>query len=704
MNLKTLRERAEALAQTNTQFENLTKQDMMKLLHELQVHQIELELQNEELRQTQERLHKTEQQYRDLFVFAPVAYIIMDAKGVIQDLNLMATQMLSHERSRAIGRPLLLYFDATSRATFTIILSHLISDPTQNKVIIPSQLQQKVLTVFRHGNMTTQHHVIARFEPYWDNNELFCRLTFTNITEQIKMQQQIEESETRLRRALMDSPESIILYLDDGEIFLLNRMWTNITGYNIADIPTFSELSQILYNEQQSLKSDTIDELFASGQRLDRGIHRITNKDNRDVWLSISQSPLGRLPDGRRLVMMVLQDVTNTQKKHLEIVEENHSLHQQIIQSQQYLRSVINNIPEQIAVLDHESNIVMVNKLWIQFAQQNDANDETIKGIGLNYIDICETSGEHELAHTMRQLLSGEIHSHAHEYGFETPSQYLHFKLLMVTIPYNNTRHMLLMHIDLTEQYEAQKYITESLARERELNQLKTRFLTMVSHEFRTPLATMLTSLEMLIRYHDRLSQDRQKQHIHIVERQVYQLTSMIDELSFMNQIQIADFSLQLEPIDLYDVVETIVHDTQLAYDNHVKVEYTSHPRFRVDDPRCPHFDLSLVQKIFRNLISNAIKYSEDDGKIDIDIRYFPDKSEITIRDRGLGIPEEAQSYLFSEMFYRGSNVQSIAGTGIGHMIIIEAIKAHGGEIQFESQLDVGTTFIVNLPRIPQQV
>jgi len=167
----------------------------------------------------------------------------------------------------------------------------------------------------------------------------------------------------------------------------------------------------------------------------------------------------------------------------------------------------------------------------------------------------------------------------------------------------------------------------------------------------------------------------------------------MIDEISALNKNQVVGHTLKLNPVNVTQYLHDIINDVRVAYPSSAEIS------LECDLPDCIHMlDETLLDNIFTNLISNAVKYSPDEGKIHVGIIHDDENFIVTIADNGIGIPESDQRYVFSEPIHRALNVGNISGSGLGHIIVKQAVDAHGGTITFESEESKGTTFIVTIP------
>jgi PAS domain S-box-containing protein len=249
---------------------------------------------------------------------------------------------------------------------------------------------------------------------------------------------------------------------------------------------------------------------------------------------------------------------------------------------------------------------------------------------------------------------------------------------------------------DITERQRVQAEILNALAQEKELSDLKSRFITVTSHEFRTPLTTIHSSAELLEHYRHKWSDEKQKMHLHRIQTSVKYMTKLLNDVLILGKADAGKLSLTPEPIDLEIFCTTLSKDLQFNQPEPsvINISYEWKPTLDAQDI---YLDKQLLQQILENVLSNAIKYSSLDQSIDVKVNGNCEQITLEIRDRGIGIPPDDQERLF-EAFHRGTNVGTIPGTGLGLAIVKKCVDIHQGDIHINSSIGVGTTVTVTLP------
>ncbi len=230
------------------------------------------------------------------------------------------------------------------------------------------------------------------------------------------------------------------------------------------------------------------------------------------------------------------------------------------------------------------------------------------------------------------------------------------------------------------------------LAKERELREFKDRFVSLVSHEFRTPLSIIRTSTEILSRYIDKLSPERIKEKLASVEEQVMRMFSLMDDVLLISKGSAKKIAFQPEPLNILEFCERIIENMRMSDQG----RHTFALATQGLNGNLP-LDRRLLEHILINLLSNAAKYSSEGMPISLDVDKNEQCLSFRVSDHGIGIPLADSERLF-EAFHRASNVGDISGTGLGLTIVRQSVEAHGGTIAFETEVGKGTTFVVTIP------
>jgi PAS domain S-box-containing protein len=291
---------------------------------------------------------------------------------------------------------------------------------------------------------------------------------------------------------------------------------------------------------------------------------------------------------------------------------------------------------------------------------------EDLKTTGAVRSRECVIRSRHGTVHTM--LLSGDA------------------------IEINREPHALLVAVDITERKRAEAELVKALAREQELGQLKSSFVSMVSHEFRTPLGVIQSSAEILRDYHEQLDADERREHLQSIAKNTRRMADMMEEVLVLGSLDGGKMEFQPAPRNLQRLCTRLVDEVLSATLRACPIE------LRVGEmPDAARIDERLLRHIFSNLLSNAVKYSEPGLPVHFIVEHEGRDAVFALRDCGVGIPQQDQAGLFNA-FHRASNVGARAGTGLGLVIVKRCVDLHGGSIRVESKVGEGTTVTVRLP------
>lgn len=245
---------------------------------------------------------------------------------------------------------------------------------------------------------------------------------------------------------------------------------------------------------------------------------------------------------------------------------------------------------------------------------------------------------------------------------------------------------------DVTERKEAEETLTKALEKEKELHELKSRFVAMASHEFRTPLATILSSSELIERFGKDWDEARTTKHLRRIQSGVHSLTNLLENVLVMGKVEAERLTFKAEPVELRTFTEELVEEVWLAQGEDRLLDVEVAP-----DSLRTQADPSLLRYVLSNLLTNAAKYSPTDQAVRFKLERRNGHAIFQVQDKGIGIPEEELPRIF-EPFHRASNVETVPGTGLGLAIAKNAVELHGGTIKVESKEGQGTTVTVLIP------
>ncbi|MEH1914130.1 PAS domain-containing sensor histidine kinase [Nostoc sp.] len=238
----------------------------------------------------------------------------------------------------------------------------------------------------------------------------------------------------------------------------------------------------------------------------------------------------------------------------------------------------------------------------------------------------------------------------------------------------------------------AEEAMRQALAKEREFSELKSRLLTITSHEFRTPLATIHSSAELLEHYRHLWSQERQQTHLRRIQTSVMHITQLLNDVLVVSQDETGKLEFNPTPINLVEFCCDLLEELQQSDRSQHAIVFSS----ECQSTRA-NLDAKLLRQILSNLFSNCLKYSPIGSTVRFSLTTSNEQAIFQTQDSGIGIPPSDIEHIF-EPFHRASNTANIPGMGLGMSIVKQAVDLHGGEITVESAIGAGTTFTVILP------
>ncbi|WNJ17773.1 ATP-binding protein [Pontibacter sp. G13] len=367
------------------------------------------------------------------------------------------------------------------------------------------------------------------------------------------------------------------------------------------------------------------------------------------------------------------------QRRTLELQLAN----EELSRSQWLYHSMANQFPSTlIAVLDPDMNLLLAD------GQELEAFGETRETmLGKSVYSLFEPDTHEKLTYFLQRVFGGE----SLDFDMHRKDQIY----LIQGVPLNadglESEQILIVFRNITLEKQAETEIKHALNKERQLNELKSRFISMASHEFRTPLSTILSSVSLIEKYTQTEQQPNRAKHVDRIKANVRNLTSILEDFLSISKLEEGKMEVRPSEFDLVELIQEVCEEMQSlakpGQDLHIEAELDKQV----------HLDKHLTRNILLNLISNAIKYSGPDSRIHINLTDKEPHLKLSVKDEGIGIAEEEQIHLF-ERFYRAHNATHIQGTGLGLNIVHKYVSLMQGVIEFESEIDRGTTFTVTLP------
>lgn len=411
-------------------------------------------------------------------------------------------------------------------------------------------------------------------------------------------------------------------------------------------------------------------------------------KDGSSFPLEISLNHFN--DDGEMKVMALIMDVTRRKEQEAEIMLLNKNLERRVAartkelnESQQLYRLIARNFPNgTINVFDRDLNYV-----FAEGAEMYRYGITSEKLVGKSYIERLP----HELQLMMRDKMTRVFNGESLKFELNFKNQFYLINTTGLANENGQIDRVLLVEQNISERKKAEVATEEALHKEKQLNELKSRFVSMASHEFRTPLSTVLSSLSLIEKYDQTDAVEKKQKHYKRIRSSVRHLTNILNDFLSLEKVETGKVYMSTDEVNIKEVLADIV-------DQHTQITKAGQSiQFDYIGNELMHTDQNMIQIICSNLLSNAIKYSPEARIISVAIACDDEKIKIEVADQGIGIPFEEQDSMFSR-FFRAKNAVNIEGTGLGLNIVNRYIQLLNGQITFVSAPEQGTTFTVTIP------
>lgn len=507
-----------------------------------------------------------------------------------------------------------------------------------------------------------------------------CVLVFRDVTSRRQAEQQVLEREERFRRTLTEVAIPTILHADDDEILLVNRAWTELTGYRHEDIPTIRAWTERAYGERHAFVKEYIDDLFHAPERVDNEEWEVTTSTGDTRLWHFFSTPVGQDAGGRRLIVSNAIDITE----------------------QRRAEDALRTSEERLRMAQRVSRIGTFD--WNVQTDVNTWTPELEAMYGLAPGEFAGTlkTWEHlvhpeDRPHAMRSvndaLANGDFSDEWRVVWPDGSEHWLAGRGLLFKDDLGQPLRLLGINIDITERRQNEQELRRLAAELSEADRRKDEFLATLAHELRNPLAPIRTGLEILQRSTDG---DTREQVLTMIGRQTVHLVRLVDDLMDVSRITRGTLELRRERVELATIVHHALETARpiIASRGHELTVVS------LDTPAFVDADSTRLAQVFANLLNNAARYSDRGGRIWLSVTQQDRQFTVSVRDAGIGIPPDMLSRIF-EMFTQVDRrlEKSHAGLGIGLTLAKRLVDMHGGTIEARSDgADRGSEFIVRLP------
>jgi PAS domain S-box-containing protein len=499
--------------------------------------------------------------------------------------------------------------------------------------------------------------------------------------ERKRAQAALAESEARFSAAFNSSPIMTgVTRASDGRFVMVNDASLKWSGYSRDEHLGRTALELGIW-ESPDDRQRFLGDLRQSGSIREREC-RLRNRGGKISTMLASGAVIEINGVDHLLIMMV--NISERKKAEAELQASEARLRE----SEARFSAAFNSGPTITAISRASDGMfVLANDAFLNWAGYS--RDEVI-GHSANELGIWESTSE-------RQRFWEEVRSAGSIRARECRLRNRHGKVSTmlaagVIVEFDGVDHLLGMMVDISQRKQAEGELQRTLAREMELSQLKGNFVSMVSHEFRTPLAIIQSSAELLREFFEKMQRAEREEQLESITGNTRRMAGMMEEILILSRLDAGKLDFQPVALDLNGFCRRVVDEVLSATNRRCLIELslTSVPPEAKADER-------LLGHVFTNLLSNAVKYSEPGATVRFAVEQDGADAVCIVCDQGIGIPGYDQEQLF-KAFYRGGNVGTRPGTGLGLLLVKRCVELHRGNVQLVSQLGRGTTVTVRIP------
>ncbi len=649
-------------------------------------------------------LKESEKRYKDLFYKSKDPILILYKNKIIDcniaTANILETSSINH----IIGRK---PFELSPKYQ-------------ENGEISENKSQKEIEKAYNEGyNRFEWEHITFKgnkvyveisLTPITIDNKEMIYVVWRNISKRKKNEKEIN----KLSIAVKQSPSVVVITDIEGNIEYINPAFTRITDYSQEE--AIGQNSRILASGETTTKEykelwDTI----KSGN-IWRGELHNKKKDNTLYWEKIVISPVKNNKGEIINFIAIKTDITKQKEARDKLININSKFKKQNIEIKLQNKLLVSSEKELLAINKEFNAVINTSKaIFIEVDSNYKVirwNKSAVKVTGILSAKIInrsikELNLDSDINNLIIEIIENGLKGIAvkeKEITFNSTKREIQTILISSDAKLdnnNNIKGVFIVAQDITTITNYNKFLElqvedrtlelkEALHKEKELSELKSKFVSVVSHEFRTPLSAINFSANFINNYFDKLKKEKIKIKLKNIETQVKHMTMLLDDVLIMGKIQSNRVVFNPEIITAEEYFKPIIEEVYISKNKTHTIIYSEN----VENAKIC-VDKAQARNIFINLLSNAIKFSPNSTEVYLKVEMFNKNTRITVTDTGIGLDDTSEIF---KPFVRGVNAENIQGTGLGLSIVKEAVKKHKGKINVNSKINEGTSIEIVLP------
>ncbi|NEO20513.1 MULTISPECIES: PAS domain S-box protein [unclassified Moorena] len=634
-------------------------------------------------KQAEEALRLSEKRFRLAVDNFPGTFMIYDAQRRLQFINQQGVKLTGVSDSPLLGHTDEEIYPRVFKDIYVKLLQKAVETRTP-------QVEELTLTLPEVGELT----VLATYIPLLDEQgNIYQVIGIIQDTTQRKQAEvelrqayqqlrlntaaALDEKDAQFRRVFDEAPIGMSLSDLDYQFIQVNRALYEMLGYTKSELMALNGLA-ITHPEDLEQAQPYIRQVIQGEIDSFKLEIRYRKKNQDTLWGNLTMMAMRDQAGEILCILSMVEDIT--ERKQAE---------EALRHSEERFRAIIEDQTELICRLKLDGTLTFVNDAYCRYFGKDRS-----ELVGKVFLPKMPPEDEDIVTRNFRSLsVDNPINTYEHRVLLDSGEiRWQQWSDRAMFDEHGNFLECQAVGRDITELKQAEADIRKALVKEKELSQLRSGFVSLVSHEFRTPLTTIQSSAQMLQRYEDKLSPEKKLKHHDKIQHAVLRMTQLLDDVLTIGKADAGKLKFEPASMDLVALCQDILENIKINLGYKHNLIFITHGC-------CQDalIDERLLSHVVNNLLLNAIKYSPEGGTIKFELNCDSSTAVIQVQDQGIGIPKKDQEKLF-ESFERASNVGSIPGTGLGLAIVKKCLDLHEGTIAVNSEVGVGTTFTVTLP------